>query len=128
MTGLQQAPAAWFGFWRPEGQEPVSYELRFYPSHEAAVEHGTALAEEVTGKDAAVLTSDDATWKEGARDRRAVGGYTGSARSAWGEIYARYGGFAIFGNVVMLCEGVNAAQSLERCGSLTRTLREASTD
>ncbi len=126
VDGLPQATGAWFGFWRPQGQDPVEYELRFYPSHQAAVEHGTPLAEEVTGKDA-VLKSDDVTWKEGTRDRRAQGGSTGN-RGFSGTVWPRYGDFAIFGNVVMLCEGRDAVQSLGRCEAIVNALRTHGTE
>ena len=121
VDGLPEAAGAWFGFWRPPGRDPVEYELRFYPSHEAAVEHGTALAEEVTGKDA-VIFEDDVTWKEGIRDRRA------QARYPYAGLHARYGDFAIFGNVVMLCEGRDSTQSLERCEAIVDALRASNSE
>lgn len=31
---------------------------------------------------------------------------------------AKYGGYVIYGNMIMLCEGANAAHSLDRCGAL----------
>ena len=115
VEGLPHATAAWFGFWRLEGQQPANYELRVYSSHATAVQHGTALAEEVTGEDA-VLYEVDLTWKEGARDRRAHDmGFAGQA-------YYMYGDFAIFGNVVMLCEGPSGT-SIERCEAIVNALR-----
>ncbi len=105
-----------FGFWRPQGQEFADYELRFYPSHEAAVEHGTAPAAEVSGKDA-VFTKADMTWTEGAKDR-----VVRDVQYGEGTWYARYGDFAIFGNVVMLCQGIDSMESLERCEALIDAL------
>ena len=110
VEGLLQATSAWYGFWRSASQDSADYELRFYPSQEAAVEHGTALAEEVTGRDA-VLRKADMTWKEGAGDRGSISpGYEG--------LTPRYGDFAVFGNVVMLCEGRDPMESLDRCEAL----------
>ncbi len=123
VEGLPEATDAWFGFWRPEGNQPVEYELRFYASHEDAVEHGTALAAEVTGKDA-VLISDLVTWNEGASDRRRMAGDPSNLPGGGAErVVARYGDFAIFGDVVMLCEGTDSAQSMERCAALIDALR-----
>ena len=117
VAGLPEATEAWLGFWRPEGQDPRQYELRFYASHEDAVEHGTALAVEVTGEDA-VLVKARMTWQEGASDRRVIGA---TALTAFG-VYPRYPDFAIFGNVVMLCEGLDSARSLDTCAAMIAEL------
>jgi len=125
VEGLPAAIDAWYGFWRPGGKEPVDYELRFYASHEDAVEYGTALADEVTGDDA-VLSSEQMTWKEGSNEQRTIigGGGTGGD-AAFSGAAARYADFAIFGNVVMLCEGTDSAHSLERCEALIAALETA---
>ena len=122
VEGLPEATDAWYGFWRPGGGDPVDYELRFYASHEDAVEYGTAPAEEVTGDDA-VLSSELMTWKEGSNERRTIigGGGTGGD-AAFSGAAARYADFAIFGNVVMLCEGTDSGHSLERCEALVRAV------
>jgi len=120
VDGLTQATGAWYGFWRQQGHEPIDYELRFYPSHEAAVEHGTALADEASGDDA-VLDSDAATWKEDANELRMVSS-VGSLAGASTAPFARYSDFAILGNVVMLCQGGDSAESLKRCEALIDAL------
>lgn len=117
---LPGATAASYGFWRSPGQDAKDYELRFYPSHEAAVREGTSLAEEVTGDDAVIFT-DDLTWKEGARERRhqvAVSIQSG------GELVPTYMDYSIHGNVVMLCEGLDSSQSLDNCQALISALPE----
>ena len=126
VEGLPAGVDAWYGFWRPGGKEPVDYELRFYASHEDAVEYGTALAEEVTGDDA-VLSSELMTWAEGSNERRTIigGGGTGGD-AAFSGAAARYADFAVFGNVVLLCEGTDSAHSLERCEALVEVLRGGS--
>jgi len=114
---------AWAGFWGPDPYSRKDYELRFYASHEDAVEHGVALAEEVTGEDAEEYRKNP-TWKEGAKDRWQ------SAIGATGAIHGpmpsgpspRYGDYAIFGNVLMLCEGADSGQGLERCEALVSAL------
>ncbi len=62
VTELPGADAAYYGFWTPPGDDSADFELRFYPSHQIAVDLGTALAEEVTGRDAAV-TADESGGK-----------------------------------------------------------------
>jgi len=125
VEGLSHAVAAWYGFWQPEGEGPLEYEVRAYPSHADAVEYGTALAEEGTGRDA-VLTSNKATWVEGVRERRSTGGPGGGAAqggpAARSGHAPRYADFAIYGNLIMLCQGSDSRQSLARCEALIRAV------
>ncbi len=110
---------AWQGYWGPDPYSRKQYELRFYTSHEDAVEYGPALAEEVTGEDAAAYRKNP-TWKEGAKDRwqsaRGMSGLMPSGPSP------KYGDYLIFGNVLMLCEGADSRQGLERCEALVDAL------
>jgi len=124
VAGLSAATGAWYGWWAPPGSELLDYEVRFYGSHEDAVKYGTPFAEEASGENA-VVNSEDATWKEGVRDRRVVIGATGTVSNGVGP---KYGDYVIFANVVMLCEGLDSAQSLERCESLALALRGSSAD
>ncbi len=120
VEGLTAAIDARFGFWRPAGSDAKEFEIRFYSSHEDAVQFGTSFAEEVTGEDA-VLDEDEATWKVGIRDRRYFfAGLLGTHGS--GSVQAKYGGYAIYGNMVLLCEGANAEHSLDRCAALIAAL------
>ena len=123
LEGLPGASAAIFGFWRIASGDPIDYEVRFYESHADAVELGTALADEGSGKDA-VLDPDDAQYKEGVKDRRMIvgSGVGGGARSGTGP---RYGGYAIYGNITMLCGGAAGEQALDRCEELADALTEA---
>lgn len=117
---------AWLGFWGPDPYSRKDYELRFYASHEDAVEHGTALAEEVTGEDAELYRKNP-TWEEGAKDRwQSAIGFSGATSSNVPSGQSpKYGGYAIFANVVMLCQGAELGQSLERCEALVKALTEA---
>ncbi len=120
VDALTGATAASHGFWRSDGQDAKDYELRFYDSHEDAVQQGSILAAEVTGEDALIF-EDDMTWKEGARDRRHQ---TTFAINNGGELVPTYMDYAIHGNVVMLCEGLDSAQSLKHCNALISVLPE----
>ncbi|MCH7983168.1 MAG: hypothetical protein J4O01_04275 [Chloroflexi bacterium] len=120
VEGLPGATYVSYGFLRVGGRDPYEYEIRFYESHRLAVELGTALAIEGTGK-TAILNADDATYKEGVKNRRVIigSGVGGGARSGIGP---KFGSYAIFGNIVMLCQGSDKAQSIERCGLLANEL------
>ena len=125
LEGLPGASDAIFGFWRIASGDPIDFEVRFYANHADAVELGTELAEEGSGADA-VLDADDAKYKEGVKDRRMIvgSGVGGGARSGTGP---RYGSYAIYGNIVMLCGGAAGEQALERCEELANALDEAAT-
>ena len=71
VEGLPGATYVSYGFLRVGGRDPYEYEIRFYESHRLAVELGTALAIEGTGK-TAILNADDATYKEGVKNRRVL--------------------------------------------------------
>ena len=123
VEGLSEATDAWMGFWGPGGSDRKDYELRFYPSHQQAADASAPLADEATGE-LFKERKDSQTWTEGQKDRWRSGnvtaGSTGGVTAGPGPIYAD---FAIFSNVVMLCEGAISEQSLERCESLVDALR-----
>ena len=124
LEGLPGASDAIFGFWRISSGDPIDYEVRFYATHSDAVELGTGLADEGSGADA-VLDVDDAAYKEGVKDRRMIvgSGVGGGARSGTGP---RYGSYAIYGNIAMLCGGAAGEQALERCEELANALEQSS--
>ena len=112
VTGLPGAISAHRVYFTPGGSEPLQYEFRFYPDHATAVEKGVEYADEVSGPDA-LLREVDVRWKEGTRDRRGGGAFRDS-------LTPLYGDFAVFGNVILLCEGRDSDQSLDRCAALVR--------
>ena len=110
VSELPMANAAYKVFFTPPDSQPIQYELRIYPDHVSAVEKGIEYAEEVTGADA-LLRSADVRWDEGTNDRRGGG-------AARGSLTPLYGDYAIIGNVIILCQGRNSTQSLNRCEAL----------
>jgi len=109
---LPGAVAAYMGYYKPAGSEPVQYELRMYPDHATAIASGVTYAKDVTGADA-LLRSVDVRWEEGTKDRRGGGAFSDG-------LTPLYGDFAVFGNVIMLCEGRDSIQSLDRCEALLK--------
>ena len=110
ISGLPMAIAAYMGYFTPPDSEPIQYELRIYPDHVSAVEKGIEYAEEVTGAEA-LLRSSDVRWDEGTKDRRGGGAFRG-------RLTPLYGDYAVIGNVIMLCEGRDSTQSLNQCEAL----------
>lgn len=121
VDGLEGVLESWNGFWAPDRKDMLQqkeYELRFYLSHSNAVNLGEALAQEVTGKNAK-LKKSEVTWKEGVKDRRQIIGREGGSRNSTGP---KHGNYAIFGNLIMLCEGPEGI-SLEVCWKLITALK-----
>jgi hypothetical protein len=110
VAGLPGALSAFHGFLNSK-----EYEARFYASHADATSTGTAEAAKVTGKDAAVI-GDAVPWAEGAIDRRKCVGAINS------NCTAKYPDFAVYGNLVLLCEGRDSQTSLEACEALLSRL------
>jgi len=126
VEGLTGALDAWLGFWGPSASERNDFELRFYGSHEDAVGAGAPFADEATG-DLLRERKDAQAWTTGEKDRWRAGSATGiTTRDAGTNTGPRYADFAIFGNVVLLCEGADIDQSLERCENLINALTAGS--
>ena len=128
VEGLPEAVEAYMGFWGLDPYDRKEYELRFYASHKAAVEHGTALAEEGSGE-GMKANKDTQTWQEGAKHRWFSGGVTDtSSPASMQKPRPRYGDFAIYGNLIMLCEGADSGHGLDRCEALVTALRGAAAE
>ena len=123
ISELPGATEAWFGFWGEDRSNIKDYEIRFYPTHSDAVSLGENLAQEVTGDDAVITKK--ATWKEGIKDRRQVGGgrTKGTLELQATGIFPKYGNYAIYGNMVILCEGQEEL-ALETCWKLIQHLQD----
>ena len=122
VTGLTAATDAWLAFFGPDASTRKEFELRFYPSHESAVKNGEPLAKEGSGE-GMKAAKDTQTWREGAKNRWRAGGVTDvsspGSRQAPGP---KFGDYAIYGNLVLLCEGADYSQSLEHCSGLIEAL------
>jgi hypothetical protein len=117
VDGLDGADAAYVGFWNLPDIGSLNYEIRVYPSHQAAIEQGAPFAEDASGVGAS-MNAEEAMWGEGVRDRRVIVG--GGSR---GSQNPRYGDFVILGNLVILCEGRNAEHSLDQCAPFIALIR-----
>ena len=90
------------------------FEIRFYSSHDEAVTFGSKYADNTTGSDA-VLTKQESLWSEGLKNRRTSGGPDGSP-------LPKYGGYIIYGNFILICEGISNQQSHQNCSNLIKNL------
>ncbi len=118
IEGLPDGLDAWKGFWGLDPYNRHDYEIRFYASHELAVSSGQQLAIDATGAEFEAKR-DEQVWTEGVKDRWQARGVTdvssGGSRQAPGPTYQDW---AIVGNMVILCDGLDSEQALIRCSSL----------
>lgn len=115
VSTLDGATSAHLFFWRVQ-DVAVEYEIRFYATHEDAVALGTAPAEEGSGENA-IIDVDEATYKEGIRDRRTIFDFRAEPKP-------KYGAYGIYANSVMLCEGRDDEEAWNRCQALIDALSQ----
>ena len=122
VEGLPDGLDAWKGFWGLDPYSRNDYEIRFYASHDIAVSSGQDLAIEATG-DEFEASRDSQTWTVGVKDRWQTRGVTdvssAGSRQSPGPTYQDW---AILGNMVILCDGLDSEQALIRCASLIDNL------
>ena len=97
-------------------------EIREYKTHEEAIQFGEEFASSVSGKDA-IVSGDNVMWKEGAKDRRKCVPRAGNSEAGCDQT-PRFGGYIIFGNLIILCEGLSEQESLELCHSFKSSLNQ----
>ena len=123
VSKLTGATESWYGYWGPDEDSDMYYELRFYPDHSTAVSEGTVFAEDATGEDSK-LRRQETMWRVGLADRKidascAVGGHRGhSSNSDCGERVWKYGDYLIFDNLIILCEGADSNEAFKLCNDL----------
>ena len=127
VSKLTGSTEAWYGYWGPDEDNVIYYELRFYPDHSTAVSEGTPFAEDATGEDAK-LKRQDTMWRVGLADRKASEskqgfGSFGRNKNLTHRIrLARYADYIIFNNVIILCEGEDSKEAFKLCDDLTDIL------
>ena len=121
VEGLPEAVSAYYGFWGLDPYKRADYEVRFYASHEDAIEYGTAFAEERIGRDAK-LTAETATWTEGVKDARECVNIGGTMSHGDSCLEPKYFDYVIAANMVLLCQGRDSLGSLQACDELLAQL------
>ena len=119
VEGLPDALDAWKGFWGLDPYDRHDYEIRFYASHDLAVSSGKPMAIESTGPEFEA-SRETQTWTEGVKDRWQAQGVTDISGGASKQSKPRptYPNWAILGNMVILCDGLDSEQALIRCSEL----------
>jgi len=127
---LTYAKSVFYGFRKFE--DPVDYEIRFFDSHESAL-NGEALVRERAGtKEEIKLDKDEAVFTEGLKDVRhcfgesqGEGGVAGGGAGIGGHcINSKYRNYVIQGNFILLCQGMDLNASMKNCDNLLSLLEK----
>ena len=116
VSKLTGATEAWYGYWGPDEDSNMYYELRFYPDHSTAVSEGTAFAEDDTGENAK-LGRQDTMWRTGLPDRKSTGPMATIPLGREWRL-SKYADYMIYDNVIMLCMGEDSNEAFQLCNDL----------
>lgn len=129
---LTYAKQVFFGFRKFE--EPVDYEIRFFDSHDDALNGETLVRERAGTEEEIKLKKDEAVFTEGLKDvrecvgsgsQRGMGGDTSGGAGVGGHcLNSKYKNYVIQGNFILLCHGIDPKDSLENCEKLLALLEK----
>ncbi len=125
---LTYAKSVFYGFMKFE--EPVDYEIRFFDSHEDALNGESLVRERAGTKEEITLDKDEAVFTEGLKDVRhcfgeaqGEGGVAGGGAGIGGHcINSKYRNYVIQGNFILLCQGMDLRGSMRNCDNLLSLL------
>ncbi len=122
ISGLRDATDAVYGFFGTDPYNRREVEIRFYPDHETALDSGVDFADEATGP-IAIVTSSAQRWDEGITQRRACRANTRGSHHTGRCDAAKYGDYIVFGNLIVLCEGLDSQTALANCNEFADVLQ-----
>jgi len=109
---LPGAISAFYGFMKNELGDPEDYELRFYSSHNDAVNLGTKYADNIVGENACI-SKDCSLWLENLNQRTHL---EGGRNNTWnGTKAAKYNNYVIYNNMILFCPGYDESDSMKNC-------------
>ena len=127
---LTHANKVFYGFKKYD--EPVDYEIRFFDSHEVALMGESVVRERAGTEDEIKLDKDEAVFTEGLKDvrecvgsgsQRGMGGDTSGGAGVGGHcLNSKYKNYVIQGNIILLCHGYDAEDSMINCDNLLALL------
>ena len=122
---LTGATSAFYGFMKNELGDPEDYELRFYSSHNDAINLGTKFAENIVGDDACI-SKDCSMWLENLNQRTHL---EGGRNNTWNGTKApKYNNYVIYNNLILFCPGYNEEDSMENCTVFIDKLEESNSN
>ena len=118
VSKLTGATEAWYGYWGPDEDSVLYYELRFYPDHSTAISEGTPFADDATGEDAKLNRKDNPMWRVGLAERKmATCKHVCNFHHTYKRL-AKYADYVVFNNVIILCQGEDSKEAFKLCNDL----------
>ena len=122
VDSLRDATGAVYGFFGSDPYNRRELEIRIYPNHATALDSGVDFANEATGP-TAILSSSAQRWDTGITQRRACRANTRGSHHTGRCDAAKYGDYIVFGNLIVLCEGIDSETALRNCNAFAETLQ-----
>ena len=107
--------SAHYGFIKNEFNESEEFEVRFYGSHQSAVNDGKEYADNITGKNGCIK-KDCSFFTGNLKHRQKISEPANVAGGAGNGIpIAKYLNYVIYGNFILMCPGYDELEALKTC-------------
>ena len=94
--------------------EPKDYEIRFYDSHQDAINLGKEYADNISGENGC-MSKDCALWKDGIKDRIRM--------SDLGTLHPKYMDYIIYDNFILFCPGYDEREAKLNCNFVIENIK-----
>tara|TARA_Y100001960_G_scaffold124781_1_gene133032 strand:- start:1116 stop:1646 length:531 start_codon:yes stop_codon:yes gene_type:complete len=122
VESLPNVISAYYGFIKNDQGEPNDYEIRFYNSHESAIENGKRYAENIIGENGCIK-KECSFFLENLKHRQKISEPSNVAGGAGNGIpIPKYQVYIIHGNFILFCPGYNEYEALKTCTLTVKSL------
>ena len=120
--------SAYYGFIKNNLNEPEEYEIRFYESHQSAVNDGRKYADNITGEDGCIK-KDCSFFTGNLKHRQKISEPANVAGGAGNGIpIAKYLNYVIYGNFILMCPGYDEIEASKACTDVVNKLTTISVE
>tara|TARA_B100000902_G_scaffold256460_1_gene242811 strand:+ start:1496 stop:2026 length:531 start_codon:yes stop_codon:yes gene_type:complete len=107
--------SAFYGFIKNDLNKSEEFEIRFYESHQSAVDDGKKYADNITGKNGCIK-KDCSFFIGNLKHRQKISEPANVAGGAGNGIpIAKYLNYVIYGNFILMCPGYDESEALKTC-------------
>ena len=116
--------SAHYGFIKNNLNESEEFEIRFYGSHQSAVNDGKEYADNITGKNGCIK-KDCSFFTGNLKHRQKISEPANVAGGAGNGIpIAKYLNYVIYGNFILMCPGYDESEALKTCTVIVNRLNK----
>jgi len=114
--------SAYYGFIKNDFKESEEFEIRFYESHQSAVNDGKKYADNITGENGCIK-KDCSFFTGNLKHRQKISEPANVAGGAGNGIpIAKYLNYVIYGNFILMCPGYDENEALKTCSNVVNKL------